>query len=125
MADAWDWMAEAVDDLKAAKALLDADFFAKCAFHCQQAAEKALKALLNQTKGSFPFTHDLEGLAKTAGAASSILEAARYLTPAYTMTRYAGIATDRPAKAYSMARAKQHIDSAEVILKWVRSRLSR
>ncbi|MFQ6062433.1 MAG: HEPN domain-containing protein [Methanosarcinales archaeon] len=40
------WLIESENDLDAAKILLDANKYNICAFHSQQSAEKALKALL-------------------------------------------------------------------------------
>jgi HEPN domain-containing protein len=55
------WLQFALDDFAAAKALLsDAHLPARLdCFHCQQSAEKALKALLIFRSVPFPKTHDL------------------------------------------------------------------
>jgi len=60
------WMAFAHEDLGAARALLERkDLPPRLAcFHAQQAAEKALKALLVVANISFPKTHDLIALKK-------------------------------------------------------------
>ena len=59
-----DWLSKAAADLALAEHLLpDAPRFANAiAFHCQQAAEKYLKALLTWRKADFPKTHDLDKL---------------------------------------------------------------
>ena len=46
--DSRDWMEKAAIDLRAARALLDASIASSALFHCQQAAEKYLKALLQE-----------------------------------------------------------------------------
>lgn len=64
----WDfvqqWLKKADSDLKSAKILLDAeaDDYFTCAFHCQQSAEKFLKAYLVRYQIEFRKTHDLSEL---------------------------------------------------------------
>src|SRR5688500_3894812 len=48
------------DDLAAAKTLLDAESSPLIVgFHCQQAVERALKAVLAARGADFPYTHDV------------------------------------------------------------------
>lgn len=73
MASAADLAAEllrlARDDEMAARTLADSAEVSDAivAFHCQQAAEKAMKAVLAAEAVDFPFTHDLAGLAELCG----------------------------------------------------------
>lgn len=55
------WLSRAELDLRAAKVDLGADppLLADAAFHCQQAVEKALKALLTDHDHLFRKTHDI------------------------------------------------------------------
>jgi len=55
------WLSRAEQDLRAAQVDLDADppLLADAAFHCQQAVEKALKALLTRHDHPFRRTHDI------------------------------------------------------------------
>jgi HEPN domain-containing protein len=59
------WLARARQDLRAVRVDLDADppLLADAAFHCQQAVEKALKALLTRHDHPFRRTHDIGELA--------------------------------------------------------------
>jgi HEPN domain-containing protein len=63
-------------------------------FHCQQAAEKYLKALLTRYQVEFPRTHDIKTLLQLVGTASSqvanALSGARWLTPFGVEIRYPG-----------------------------------
>jgi len=43
-----DWLDEARDDLESAEYLLNGGRYSKACFYAQQAAEKAVKALLNE-----------------------------------------------------------------------------
>lgn len=81
------------DDKAAARTLLTADAPPAIAgFHCQQAVEKALKAVLADRGGAFPHTHNLGLLVQLcddAGAAppESLSEIDR-LTPFAVQIRY-------------------------------------
>jgi HEPN domain-containing protein len=56
------WFAKASNDLRAAEALIAASppLFDEAVFHCQQAAEKALKGFLTWSGRTFRKTHNLE-----------------------------------------------------------------
>jgi len=59
------------DDEAAARAMLESDAVtdAIVGFHCQQAVEKALKAVLAASGADFPFAHDVDtGLASAQSA---------------------------------------------------------
>jgi HEPN domain-containing protein len=61
VSDTKSWLARAADDLEAAERLLKAPaLFGAAVFHCQQAAEKALKGFLAWHDTPFRKTHDLE-----------------------------------------------------------------
>jgi len=55
------WLERAESDLAAARLVLDAGTIGPwvAAFHAQQAAEKAIKAILTRDQVDFPKTHDL------------------------------------------------------------------
>ena len=59
------WFAKAESDLAGARALLagPGPYDTAC-FHCQQAAEKYIKGFLAWRGHPFPFTHDLDELAR-------------------------------------------------------------
>ena len=88
------WLAKAVTDLGAARKLAhgDDDYLAEALFHCQQAAEKAIKALLTWHEVRFRKTHSLEELAGQArgldGAPTGSIEAAVELTRYVALYRY-------------------------------------
>jgi HEPN domain-containing protein len=56
------WLDRARRDLRAARLLIAGSANAEALFHCQQAAEKALKALLTHYELAFRKTHDLGDL---------------------------------------------------------------
>jgi HEPN domain-containing protein len=60
-------------------------------FHCQQAAEKYLKALLTRRQIEFPKTHDIKTLLHLAGVpVADSLSGAKWLTPFGAEIRYPG-----------------------------------
>lgn len=88
------WLAIARRDLDSAKRLLAGipPYRDTAAYHCQQAAEKALKAFLTAKAKPFPKTHDLTVLVTLAKMADPNAvqweEAAIVLTPYATLYRY-------------------------------------
>ena len=83
------WLARARQDCRAADIDLDAvpPLLADAAFHCQQAVEKALKALLSHHEHPFRRTHDLGELGKACLAYEPALE--DLLRSAAPLTEYA------------------------------------
>lgn len=93
-AEATTWMSKSRRDLDSAARLFEGlpPYRDTAAYHCQQSAEKALKAYLTATATSFPKTHDLVLLLELASKSSPELarlsEAAVVLTPYSTLYRY-------------------------------------
>ena len=58
-----EWVQFADGDLRAASGLIDLELPALVVFHCQQAIEKLLKALIMESTQSVPRIHDLVELA--------------------------------------------------------------
>jgi HEPN domain-containing protein len=83
-----------VDEVLASRRVSDAII----GFHCQQAAEKLLKAVLSEFGAEFRRTHDLREpldlLADAGHAVPQTLARLDFLTPYATLLRYEGI----PAK---------------------------
>lgn len=90
------WVVKADSDLRAAEQLLEAEVPIPevVAFHCQQAAEKYLKALLVRHQVQFPKTHDVRQLLDLLSAiepdTAISLEEAAVLTPYGVEIRYPG-----------------------------------
>lgn len=89
-----DWKAKADGDLRSARTLLDLEppETDAVAFHCQQAAEKYLKALLVAVGVEPPRTHDLGVLRELASdkfpEIAELQDACEYLTPFAVQTCY-------------------------------------
>lgn len=90
------WLIKAKRDLLSSKELAEAiePLLDTAAYHCQQAAEKAVKAFLLYKNIRFDKTHDINVLILQAmdiePAFSSHVETARILTPLAVEFRYPG-----------------------------------
>ena len=87
------WLAKGESDLAAAHVCINANVALDAAcFHCQQAAEKFLKAWLVARETQFPFVHDLGKLVSLCAASEAEFERlqpeALMLTPFAIQIRY-------------------------------------
>lgn len=90
------WLSKAANDLRAAEVDLAASppLLEDALFHCQQAAEKALKGFLTAHDKIFRKTHDLDELAQSCESIdpslAPVLDAARDLSVFAWVFRYPG-----------------------------------
>lgn len=88
-------------------------------FHAQQAAEKALKAVLLAKRISFPLTHDIEALLEIADqgdlAIPIELQDAGWLTPYAVETRYPG-----DWQEITESEVNEALELAEKTLEWAK-----
>ena len=86
------WLKIAREDLLAAKGLVKLELFSSAAYHCQQSAEKSLKAYLVFKKHTVVKTHDLIKLLELCmsfdGEFEKKFDAADYVNPFSTKFRY-------------------------------------
>jgi HEPN domain-containing protein len=119
------WLVKASHDLAAARRLSDEEprYLDIAIYHCQQAAEKAIKGFLVVHDQEFPKTHDIRLLVQLArpinAAFSQYEESAELLTPYATEYRYPGYLIDPVPEEMSEA-----LKSAEGIVNFVISLLS-
>ncbi len=122
--EARDWWQQGLEDLETAKALAQAERHYACAFFCQQAAEKVLKALfIESQRQSPPLTHTLPTLGRKLGASAPLLTALRRLNLAYTTTRYPDAANGIPAELFDQDSSTSYLTDAQKVVDWVRERL--
>jgi HEPN domain-containing protein len=124
----WDfvtgWLAKAEEDLAAAGLILGGTLrsWEIASFHAQQAAEKALKAVLVRYQINFPRSHDISELLNLAEARAVgiIVElgVARALTVYAVSARYPG------SEPVSKADATHHADIADRVIAYVRQHLA-
>lgn len=109
------WRNKAEADLLAAEILVAGemyDYFT-CAFHCQQATEKFLKAYLVRHQIEFRKTHDLGQLLELASQAEPVLQeelaSCKWLTPFGVEFRYPGEypGVDQTTAQNALAEAKR------------------
>jgi len=83
------WLSRAANDLRGARIDLEADppLIEDALFHCQQAAEKSLKAYLTSHDKPFRKTHDLDELGNACLSVDPTLQDA--LLPAIPLTIFA------------------------------------
>lgn len=94
---------------------LNSGYFWLACFLYHQGVELILKGLLEMTKGSHPFTHDLEKLiSEFENVPNEVKEAAINLTPHYIAARYSLSST------YTKAKAENCKKQVEVILRWLK-----
>lgn len=88
-------------------------------FLCQQAAEKAMKAVMLEREGEIIKIHDLVILAKKVNAPEEIIQNAKELTLAYTYTRYPDLPKINDAKG----KSKVFLDYAKKVIEWAKESL--
>jgi len=93
-------------------------------FYCEQAAQKALKALLlHRTSTTPPKIHNLVELGRMAGADARMLDFLAELTPHYMMTRYPDAAGVLTTEIYDGRISLAFLRGTKEVLKWCRNRL--
>ena len=106
------WLRYALDDLKVVRALenLGPSYLRACAYHSQQAVEKALKGYLTHHRIRFPKSHNIAVLLELVAEADPKL--AKKLSVAKRLTKYAIEYRYPDAASKPMNRAKARAASA-------------
>jgi HEPN domain-containing protein len=122
-----DWFDQSSRDLAHARHALDDRDYEWTAFAAQQAAEKALKALVLALGGE-PWGHLVTALAEALPAGSEappeVLDAARRLDKHYIPARYPnGFPAGYPGKLYTSGEAEQAIADASIVTDFCRRHL--
>jgi len=122
------WLSEAQWDLETAQILHESRRYNSCAFICQQAGEKAAKALLYMI-GESPFGHSIrELLARYAEAKhenlAELLLLASELDRHYVPARYPNaIPSGTPHESYDEVVSYRTLDHAAKIIQYVERQL--
>ena len=109
-----DWLTRANHDLRSARALasLEDALLDTAIYHCQQTAEKSVKAWLQSKDDPFPKTHDIEGLVEQASGINpdfgQFAKAASVLTPYVSAFRYPGCFDEPMPSREEFDEALQH-----------------
>jgi HEPN domain-containing protein len=121
-AEAARWLSQARADLRAAQASRTARSFEWACFQCQQAGEKALKALWMHD-GHEPWGHSLTRLVEEypeplrGAGVRALIDEARLLDKLYIPTRYPnGLPDLTPAEVYGEPDAAAALAAAQMLL---------
>ena len=120
-AEADRWLAQAWSDLAFAEVGVREGYHAQACFLCQQAAEKALKALRYLGGERLVFGHSvvelLQSLVPKHPALADLRDAAQRLDQYYVPTRYPnGLPAGTPADVFSKAQASEAVAYARRLL---------
>jgi len=122
--EALKWYQQALEDLLTAEHLFNAHRYYAVAFWSQQAAEKALKALLI-FYGKVVRSHDLNEILdiierELSINVNEIREDANKLTIHYIVSRYPYVANSIPARIYSRNDADDLLKRVKKVIEWVK-----
>ncbi|MGC8998535.1 MAG: HEPN domain-containing protein [Candidatus Bathyarchaeia archaeon] len=121
------WLKDAIEDLSVAEDLLKSGHYSASCFHSQQAAEKAVKAMLYE-KGVEARGHSILALVKNLEKVANtkhdeFYEDARTLDRHYAPTRYPNLHPGMPTPAYelySREDAEKCLKSSEKIVNYAK-----
>ena len=123
-----DWFNQALRDLDQAHLSQDAGHHEWACFACQQAAEKAVKALhlfVKQEAWGHVVARLLVELPDTLHVPANLIEMGRVLDNFYIPTRYAnGHADGAPFEHYGPLQSQEAIQYAGEILEFVRNQMA-
>jgi HEPN domain-containing protein len=122
-----DWLKQAERDLGLAEVAANAGYHEGAAFHAQQCAEKAVKALVQSLHGAVlghAATDILEQLPPSVKPPAGILNATQRLDKVYVTSRYPnGFASGSPGDYFNEAESRELIGYAQQVLDWCRSQI--
>lgn len=120
--DPREWLNRARSNLAIAKTRIPEAYLEDLCFEAQQAAEKAIKAVLVRYRINFPYVHDLGrllSLLEQAGQDIPVaVKRAAALTPYALVTRYPGIGGVLTEEQYA-----ESVETAEAVVQWAEERL--
>lgn len=118
------WWAQAKRDMKIAEANHADRNYEASVFFCEQATQKALKALiLHRTSKAPPKIHNLSELGRLVGMEVRMMDFLAELTPHYMITRYPDAAGAVTTELYNGRISLRFLRGTKKVLAWCRSRL--
>ncbi|QOJ78761.1 HEPN domain-containing protein [Infirmifilum lucidum] len=123
-----DWLEDAEDDLAAARELFRVGRYAKVCFLAQQAAEKALKALLMKRLGVYERTHSIaaliERVRRSVDVPGDLLDYGELLDRYYVPSRYPNAwPSGSPSRRLKESDARAALEAAVRILEYVKGNI--
>lgn len=120
--DPREWLNRARSNLALAKSRIPEAYLEDLCFEAQQAAEKAIKAVMIRRNIEFPYVHDLARLLslleEEGEEIPEVVRKAEELTRYALVTRYPGIARSISEQEYAEAVA-----IAEAVVRWTEERV--
>lgn len=120
--DPREWLNRARSNLSRAKTKIPEAYLEDLCFDAQQAAEKAIKAMLMKRGIAFPYVHDLTRLLTLLEeAGEEIPESVRQaedLTRYAVVTRYPGL-----TEPVTQAHYQEAVAGAEAVIRWVEEKI--
>ncbi len=118
------WWEQAKHDLETAEHNLAGARYDAAIFYCEQAVEKALKALTIYTKRLPPGpTHSLVALGRLCRVPKKFSTFLRMLTSEYFLSRYPDAAGEVPYTLYDGTEAREYLRTTKELLQWVAKQL--
>lgn len=111
------WIEKAESDFEQAKMCFEELEGSYTGFWLQQSVEKALKSILIEEKGDYPYTHDLVEISKELDVPEKHLDYFPVLNTVYVSSRYPGAVDEKPENIEEL------IEDIEELLKWTREKL--
>jgi len=122
-----DWLEQAQRDLQKAEIDLRYEYWEWVCFTAQQAAEKAVKAMLMKL-GNSVWGHAITPMLRSleqAEVPTVIFEHAQLLDAYYIPTRYPnGFAEGKPSDYYNRKQAQEALDAASEIIRFCKSHIA-
>ncbi|GIV79523.1 HEPN domain-containing protein [Litorilinea aerophila] len=122
-----DWLAQAERDLQRAAIDIKYEYWEWACFTAQQAAEKAVKALLMH-QGYSAWGHSITPMLRnleTLNVPTALIEKAQSLDAYYIPTRYPnGFAEGKPADYYNESQAREAVDAATEIIRFCKTHIT-
>jgi len=120
------WFLQSAEELETAKVSFTGSKWFAVSFWCQQAAEKALKALFIVKKKESPgATHSLTFLGRELNIPKEYWNLLRDLTKEYYLSRYPDASEDVPFKMYTKEDAERCLHQCEKLIQWVKLQLKK
>ncbi len=118
------WWNQAEADFDGARFNFDGGKYYIAAFWCQQAVEKALKALfLLEKKGEVPQSHSLIYLATNTSIPERFFSFLKELTPKFIDTRYPDASVDLPVNIYDQENTRRLLQKSEEVILWIKKKI--
>ncbi len=120
------WWEQALEDLDTAKVTLEGKKYYASVFFCQQAVEKALKALyILKIKEAPGTTHSLIFLANRLDIPQNFFSLLKKLTPEFVTTRYPDVVGEVPYRLYDQNIAKEFFKESKELITWIESQITK